>query len=229
MMYRYLLIDNDNTLMDFHAAEHHALRAHLRQCGVEDIEAAAALYKEINDSLWAALERGETTLPVLKTLRFRRLLDALGRENEDAETMARGYERELGKCGFLLPGAEDFLRRVSARMPVALVTNGVSNTQRGRLSGSPLTPMLSAIIISEEVGVSKPDARMAELALTALGCHDPREAVLLGDSLSADVGCARAAGIDSIWLAPEGKTSPLPTRVVHSLAEAEHLLLGDPA
>ena len=44
-----------------------------------------------------------------------------------------------------------------------------------------------------------------ELALAALGCTDKREAVFLGDSLTADIACARAAGIDSIWLAPEGK------------------------
>ena len=61
--------------------------------------------------------------------------------------------------------------------------------------------------------------------LEALGCADPREAVLLGDSLSADIGCARAAGIDSIWLAPAGQSSPLPTWIAHSLAEAERILL----
>lgn len=48
----------------------------------------------------------------------------------------------------------------------------------------------------------------------------------MGDSLSSDVGCARAAGIDSIWLAPAGQTSPLPTWTVHSLEEAQRILLG---
>ena len=35
MKYRYLLIDNDNTLMDFHAAEHAALREALTEAGIE--------------------------------------------------------------------------------------------------------------------------------------------------------------------------------------------------
>ena len=42
MKYRYLLIDNDNTLMDFHAAEHAALREALTEAGIEPTDAASA-------------------------------------------------------------------------------------------------------------------------------------------------------------------------------------------
>ena len=77
----------------------------------------------------------------------------------------------------------------------------------------------------QTVGIMVIDGSMST-SLEALGCTDPREAVLLGDSLSSAVGCARAAGIDSIWLAPAGQTSPLPTWTVHSLEEAQRILLG---
>ena len=224
-MYRYLLIDNDDTLMDFHLAERHALGDTLRRHGIPDGEDVRGLYHTINQALWKALERGETTQAELKVERFRQLLTALGRDGDDAAALGEDFAGALGNYNFLLPGAEAFLRRVSAAMPVALITNGLSRIQRSRLATSPLTPMLSAVIISEEAGVAKPDPRLAFLAMEALGCTDPRQAVLLGDSLSSDVGCARAAGIDSIWLAPEGQISPLATRVVHSLEEAEDILL----
>ena len=224
-MYRYLLTDNDNTLMDFTAAEHHALLTYLASWSIPNAEEAAVLYRRLNAECWAALERGEITLERLKSLRFERFLAALGRDDLDPAAVSRGYENELSKCGFLLPGAEEFLRHVKERMSIALVTNGVSRIQRGRLQNSPITPLLSAIIISEEHHISKPDPRMAELALAALGCTDKREAVFLGDSLTADIACARAAGIDSIWLAPEGKVDAGATYTVHSLQEAEKLLL----
>lgn len=225
-MYRYLLIDNDDTLMDFRLAECHALGDVLRRHGIPDGEDTLALYHGINQALWKALERGETTQAKLKVERFRQLLAALGREEGDAALLGEDFSEALGRYNFLLPGAEDFLRRVSAAMPVAMVTNGLSRIQRSRLAGSPLTPMLSAVIISEEAGVAKPDPRLAFLALEALGCKEPREAVLLGDSLTSDIGCARAAGIDSIWLAPAGKESDLPTWTAHSLDEAARILLG---
>lgn len=225
-MYRYLLIDNDDTLMDFHLAERHALGDVLRRHGIPDNEDVRGLYHAINQALWKALERGETTQAELKVERFRQLLTALGRDGDDATALGEDFAAALGNYNFLLPGAEEFLRQVSAAMPVALITNGLSHIQRSRLATSPLTPMLSAVIISEEAGVAKPDPRLAFLAMEALGCTDPRQVVLMGDSLSSDVGCARAAGIDSIWLAQEGQTSPLPTWTVRSLEEAQRILLG---
>lgn len=74
MKYRYLLIDNDNTLMDFHAAEHAALREGLTEAGIEPTDAVCARYSAINDALWKALERGETTHAALKIARFAQLL-----------------------------------------------------------------------------------------------------------------------------------------------------------
>ena len=76
-MYRYLLIDNDDTLMDFHLAEQHALGDTLRRHGIPDSEDILSQYHAINQALWKALERGETTQAKLKVERFRQLLAAL--------------------------------------------------------------------------------------------------------------------------------------------------------
>lgn len=47
MKYRYLLIDNDNTLMDFHAAEHAALRETLTEAGIEPTDAVLRTVRAI--------------------------------------------------------------------------------------------------------------------------------------------------------------------------------------
>ena len=85
--------------------------------------------------------------------------------------------------------------------------------------------MLDAVIISEEIGVSKPDPRMVEAALHALSCEDRSEAVLLGDSLTADIPAAIAAGVDSVFLDHHGKGGSPATYTVASLAEARALLV----
>ena len=77
MRYQYLLIDNDNTLMDFNAAEKAALRDTLVASGLPADDETCAAYHRINDALWKALERGETTQPKLKVERFRQLLEVL--------------------------------------------------------------------------------------------------------------------------------------------------------
>ena len=224
MRYRYLLIDNDNTLMDFSAAEHKALNETLEAAGLPTDADTVAAYVRINDALWKALERGETTQAALKIERFAQLLDYLGMPRDTAPQLGAAYAENLGHHADLLPDAMAFMEAVHGKMKIALVSNGISRIQRSRLSKCPFTPLLDAVIISEEIGVSKPDPAMVTKALDMLGCTDKREAVLLGDSLSADVGAANNAGIDSIWLSAKGLTSEKATYSVRTLDEAWEIL-----
>lgn len=223
MRYRYLLCDNDNTLMDFNAAEHGAVTQVLRAFDLPWDEETYHTYHVINQALWEAHERGEITQPALKVERFARLLAALGRTDVDAEVLSNAFAQQLSTRADLMPDAVAFLTSLHGPMRIALVSNGVGATQRGRLARCPFTPLLDAVLISGEVGISKPDPRLIDMALDALGCTDKREAILLGDSATADIAAACAAGIDSIHMTL-GDISPRATYGVRSLREALALL-----
>ena len=225
MHYKYLLVDNDNTLMDFSAAEHKALNETLAGAGLPTDEDTVAAYVRINDALWKALERGETTQAALKVERFAQLLDYLSLPRDTAPALGAAYAENLGNHADLLPGALEFIQALSGKVKIALVSNGISRIQRSRLSLCPFTPLLDAVVISEEIGVSKPDPAMITKALDMLGCANPAEAVMLGDSLSADIGAANNAGIDSIFLSAKGVTSDKATYCVCTLEEALAILL----
>jgi YjjG family noncanonical pyrimidine nucleotidase len=227
MRYQYLLIDNDNTLMDFNAAERKALADTLTAWGIPADDATCQRYHEINDALWKALERGETTQKLLKVERFRQLLAYLGREEHVAADIAADYATRLGDHADLLPGAADFIHAVHGKMKIALVSNGVSAIQRSRLALCPLTPLFDAIVISEEVGVAKPDPKLIEVALEMLGCTDKAQAVMMGDSASADIGAAVNAGVDSIFFSPKGKTCDQATYNVTTHEDALRMLMEE--
>ena len=224
MRYQYLLIDNDNTLMNFNAAEAKALVDVLRAHGLPTDEHTIHTYHEINDALWKALERGETTQPKLKVERFRQLLAILGRDDIDPVQLGAEYAAGLGNHADLLPGAAEFMRAIHGKMKVALVSNGVSAIQRSRLAKCPLTPLFDVIVISEEVGVAKPDPKLLYVAMEQLGCTDKSQAVMMGDSLSADIGAANNAGIDSIFFSLKGAASDKATHTVFTHEEALRLL-----
>ena len=224
MRYQYLLIDNDNTIMDFAAAEAKALVQLLRNHGLPTDEGTIHTYQELNEALWRALERGETTQPKLKVERFRQLLDVLDRHDLDPEVLSAEYAAGLGDHPDLLPGAEDFIRALHGKMKIALVSNGVSAIQRSRLSKSPLTPLYDAIVISEEVGAAKPDPKLLYVAMEQLGCTDVSTAVMMGDSLGADIGAANNAGMDSIFFSLKGTTSDKATYTVFNHEEALKIL-----
>lgn len=225
MKYRYLLIDNDNTLMDFHAAEHAALREALTEAGIEPTDAVCARYSAINDALWKALERGETTHAALKIARFAQLLEEYPAENVCAPRLALRYSHYLGTHADLMPGAEAFLRRLHGEMKIVLVSNGDSVIQRNRLFRCVFTPLLDNIVISSEKGVSKPDPRLIEIALVECGCTDKAEAVMVGDSATADIPAAVNAGIDSIFVDWKNMGCQQATYTAKNLAEVEQILL----
>lgn len=224
--YSVLFADADNTLFDFNRAEAHSFALTMQKFGLVADEALCARYHEINDSLWKALERGETTQPKLRIDRFRLLMEAYSLDI-DPVAIATCYTDYLGASAFLLPDALECVKRWSSKVPVYLVTNGISDVQRGRLSRSEIKPYIRDIIISQEVGTQKPDPKMMEAALAVAGNPDKREVLMLGDSLSSDIRGAINAGLDSCYFNPKGtpNTSGVtPTYEIRSLREVGALL-----
>lgn len=78
-MIRFVLLDLDDTILDFRAAEHAALRKALTSLSVPAGEAVLARYSVINGEHWKRLERGEITRAELKTARFCALFPGIRR------------------------------------------------------------------------------------------------------------------------------------------------------
>ncbi len=225
--YAYLLADADNTLFDFPAGERLALLETFEGFALPTDAASLATYHRINEALWRALERSEVTQAQLRVRRFSEFLEVLG-ESRDAPVLAEAFVQALGRQAILLPGAEQAVRRWAARVPIVIVTNGIAAVQHARIERSTIAPYLRGLIISEEVGAAKPDRRMVDAALRSVGCADARQALLLGDSLEADIGAAHNAGIASCWYNPAGLANPTalcPTHTVTTLDEVDALLL----
>ena len=211
--------------MDFDAAERQALRRSMEDLGLPFTGDTLATYSAINQELWTALHRGETTREALKTQRFRRLADQLGLE-ADPVIWNELYMEALGDCGDLLPGALEVLRRIKPHCVIGLATNGSTLVQRRRLAGSPILPYLDGVFISQEVGADKPQPAYFQRVLAVLRA-DPATTIMVGDDLTSDIQGAKQAGLDSIWYAPKGGESPLPTYQVGRLEEIPGLILGE--
>lgn len=206
--FRYLLFDADETLFDFPRAEHQAILKTLEAFQLPGGEDTATLYSRINAALWLRFNHGEITRPQLLQLRFSQLLEALGRTGLSTEEINTRYMQELGKGGFLLPGALELcqtLREKGYRM--AVITNGASVSQHGRFDHSPITPCFQHIFISEDMGCQKPQAVYFDKVCEAMGIRqeDRKETLIIGDSLSSDIQGGRNAGIPTCWYNPSYK------------------------
>jgi len=103
----------------------------------------------------------------------------------------------------LIPGARQMLDDLKARgHKLILVADGPRQTFRNMLVHHGLWDHFDAHIISEDIGVHKPDAQMFDAALAAAGLtrNDTWRTVMIGNNLSRDVNGANALGITSVFL-----------------------------
>ena len=226
--YDIVLLDADNTLFDFNAAETAALERTLKEFGWPWNAESREAYLEINHALWTAFDQGKAEEAFLTVERFRRLGERLGQAG-DPEAMNCRYLDHLGACSMLLPGAEELCRALwEAGCRLALATNGVARVQHARLEGSPLAPYLERLFISGEMGCRKPEPAFFYAALSAMGAEDIRRCGMVGDGLGSDVKGSLAAGLDVIWFAPGGEAAPaeLPLTYIERYLEEVGRIIG---
>ena len=220
--YQWLLFDADGTLFDYERAEITALEQSFRLFGVPFQPSFLAAYRSINRELWQELERGRTTPEQLKVLRFERLLASLNLPCPPA-AFSEAYLRFLGACADLIPGALEILQACRDAYRIAIVTNGLTTVQRSRMAHSAIRPYIAEIIISEEIGVAKPDARFFDATFARLG-HPPRSKVLMiGDNWSSDIVGAAGYGLDTCWYNPKGETRPATPGITHEVRALSEL------
>jgi putative hydrolase of the HAD superfamily len=100
----------------------------------------------------------------------------------------------------LYPDVSGFLDYATERgLSLGLVTNGPSDLQRDKIDALGLSRHISAVVISGEHGVAKPQPAIFQLALDALAV-DSEDTWYVGDSLDTDVTGALSAGMTALWL-----------------------------
>lgn len=222
-MLRNILLDLDDTLLDFHTAEREALSKTLRHFGIEPTGQRIARYSEINKAHWKMLERGEVTRNELRVRRYRVFLEEVGADCDPAEVAAR-YEARLRQEYAVIPGAIKLLETLKQKYRLYAVTNGSTVNQRPRLEGSGVGKYFDDVFISQEVGHDKPSTAYFDYCFRRIPDFRKEESVIVGDSLTSDITGGKQAGIAAIWYAPGGQESDLPDATIRTLEELPGLL-----
>ncbi|MFP5310603.1 MAG: YjjG family noncanonical pyrimidine nucleotidase [Actinomycetes bacterium] len=225
--YDWLLLDLDGTVLDYTRAETDALHATLTGLGLAVDDALTTAYREINAAAWTAYERGELSPAELRVRRWRELIGRHGLD-ADAEATAQAYVENLAAGHVALEGALDAVEALACHHRIGVVTNGFASVQRPRMAASGVDRHAEVVVISDEVGHSKPDPAIFDVAFAAMGQPDRRRVLMVGDSLASDVAGGVAYGLDTAWVAPPGAAVPpadlTPTFRVAALSELVELL-----
>ena len=207
-MHHNFLFDLDQTLLDFHASEYKALGIVLRANGLSFSDEIYRAFKAYNKSLWLELEKGTISRTELFTKRFRDIFSRCEGDSSglDPLTVNDDFIRTMSVNGVLMDGALEFVRRVRENIPDAriyIASNGATINAKGRIASTGLNRYIDGLFISEDMGVTKPDAAFFKICLDRIG-EPASSCIMIGDSLSSDMLGAKNASLDSVWFMPSG-------------------------
>jgi len=221
--YETLLFDLDHTLLDSDASEIAAYAHTMATIGLPDPDDHFERYLRINHTMWAAVERGELQPTEVRSRRFEQFVSEVG-ITADPNTMADTFVWGLGAFGDLYDGARQVLEQLAGSARLAMITNGLSDVQRARIERLGLAPYFDAIVISSEVGVTKPRPEIFDIAFEQLGQPPKKSALMIGDSLTSDIRGAVDYEIDACWFNWRRSAGALGTVVTHEITALEQLL-----
>ena len=221
--YDTLLLDADDTLLDFRKTEKAALENTFDHYGLKLTEEIRDIYKTINHELWSAFERGEITKETITSTRFQRVFDTVG-YHVDGSTFHLDYQQQLAQGYYLIDGARELCEKLAGKYRLYCVTNGVASTQYSRLSGSGLDNYFRDIFVSEEIGYQKPSAHYFSAVFKSSPEVDTTHTLIVGDSLTSDIQGGKNTGIDTCWFNPSRQAAKPELKADYEIVKLGELL-----
>lgn len=209
---KWIFFDLDDTLFDFSRASLIALESLWREeSSVRSVFSTSVAfideYHIHNSRMWQLHEAGRVSSDFLKSERFRLTL-APDRSDEATLRLSRRlndrYLDLLGECDAPVAGAKELLTELRQKYLIGVLSNGFKGVQYKKLVSSGLDRFIQRVVISEEIGIQKPDTRLFRYAEEATGA-DASTAIMVGDNPANDVQGAIDAGWRAVYFDCRGK------------------------
>ena len=224
---RSILLDVDDTILDFGKCASASMRAAARTAGITFPDGMENIFHRINDSLWKKVEKGELTVAGLYEVRWELIFADTGIDCDGAAFEAL-FRKELSESTEPVSGAGELLKYLAGRgYALFSASNALQHQQKKRLAKAGFLEYFSGIFTSESLGAQKPSREFFERAVSLCGAGDRDRCLMIGDSFEADIKGAAAFGIRTIWFDRKGAAGEHPlaaTRVVTKLEDIMTLL-----
>lgn len=223
---KVVLMDLDDTILDFKMAEKEALKKTLTQIGVNPTEEVTSRYSQINELMWKELEKGLITRSELLTKRFRVLFEEIGVKASDKQAWNL-YESYLSQGHYFVKNAIELLEILKEKYKLYIVSNGTATVQDSRIKSANIAHYFEEIFISQRIGVNKPDVKFFDYCFNRIPNVDKDEIIIVGDSLSSDIKGGINAGLHTCWFNLRNKSEDkniVPEYVIYDLLELPNIL-----
>lgn len=197
-MIKAVLLDVDNTLLDFNLSAKATIKLAFGELGVEYSDGVFDTFLRVNDELWRKIERKEITRAKLHGIRWGIIFDKLN-ISADGKKMEGLFLQHLEDFAFPVEGALDLIFYLAGKYKLYTASNAPYAQQVKRLTKSGIMPYITGILNFEAQGINKPQKQFFEQCLKAMRPAKKEEIVFIGDSLSADMQGGKSVGFTTVW------------------------------
>ena len=134
-MIKAVLIDIDNTLLDFNKCAYMAMKSVFIKFSLPFSDSVNTVFKIVNDGLWERIEKKTLTRDELHEIRWQLIFDKLGIDF-DGKAFEKGFLESLNYQVCLVDGAIEILEYLSSKYAVYTVSNAPKVQQKKRLRAS---------------------------------------------------------------------------------------------
>lgn len=228
--YKNLFIDLDDTIYDFSAASKESFMETYELLHYErffkSFEHFYSIYEPYNLELWRIYGEGKITKEELNKRRYSHPLEAVGiHDQELADRFCREALSRIPTKNKLIPGAIELLEYLRPKYNLYILSNGFKELQSHKMRTAGIDKYFDALILSEDIGVNKPNRELYEYALEKTGSK-LEESIMIGDMFDTDIVGAANIGMEQIYFNPKGKENATftPTYMVNDLLKIKEIL-----
>ena len=199
-----VLFDLDDTLCNSKKASENAIlefKGNYNELkNVNDPNFAKIWYK-IGIDTYERFHNKEISYEQLKIDRMKNLYNyySINISEEDAKEKFINYQEIYENNWILYDDVKDLLENIKNKYRLVILSNGNGKQQRKKIEFTGLNEYFSDIIISSEVGYSKPQKEIFEIACKMINVN-PENCIMVGDKYTVDVEGGINAGMTGIWV-----------------------------
>lgn len=225
-------IDLDDTLIDFKGASRQALRQIYADERLDRFfpspKAWETSYEKHNYHLWQLYSGAQVDQATLRMERFRLPLTEADVADEIARAMSTRmdpvYLGYLAEASVLLPGAMPLIKSLKGMgLPIGILSNGFTEVQEHKLRVTGLDKVIDIMVLSDEIGINKPNVALFEHAMKRAGQSIPSAQLMIGDNATTDIAGAISAGWNAILYDRSLPLLHTRGKGYHMVSELEHI------
>jgi len=236
-MIKAIFLDFDETIFD----HKHSAAAGLTAIGEEYEQLMEHPLEWLEEEFWKLMDWNydqvlskKITPDEARISRIRELFKIVGMEppTSDLPRLGELYKTKYVEASRSIPGIKELIIRLKEKgYYLGVITNGHTESQRGRLKQLELSQYFDYLTASEEAESEKPDTKIFHYALEKANC-EAHEAFMIGDAWEKDVAGALNVGMKAVWFkrrenpAADSSLAPIveTTEELESILKKEQLL-----